>query len=270
VPNQLTCTELANLATDSIAEAVKAEAAANFGEALSHLQEARSTLDMASRISTAGERMAHVTNAIHEVDVRIEALTTFVRSTCARCTQFGMASPPPRMESPSPRSAGHIDRHHLKEELVQAGDAEAEESHSRAGASFPRSREGSLPRSGRGLSESELGHSSFASISMRSPSVDLSATQRRQRMEQVNRARKELERAASALDEEHSSQQEEDLINAAHQFGLTLRNKEDHNAAITHLRRAHEIMSCMDISPGQEGAPTRGAAFLRAVEVLSA
>ena len=83
---ELSCPELAEVATNSIAEAVKAEANANFGQALELLQQAKSQLMLASRREQGSTpiRREAIGEAMDELDARIDALVTVVQGALER------------------------------------------------------------------------------------------------------------------------------------------------------------------------------------------
>lgn len=233
---EMSCPALADIATTSIAEAVKAEAAANFGQALALLQQARIQLLTAlaaaeSDVHSSPMRREAIQEALAELEQRIQALTeavqTGLRAAGLRCPLFARGDndtvpPPTEMKS---------DRHSPVQTPGPARSRFTPESHKK---------QPQTPQ------------------------------ERRLRMEEVNASRKRLEAAAGALSGAGTPPPElvEKLLATGESFGSTLRNQSGLKAAVAHLERAVEIMRYM---PQKTiGVKARADAFDTACDILRA
>lgn len=235
---EMSCPALADIATTSIAEAIKAEAAANFGQALTLLQQARTQLLEAAETDSGSTplRREAIQEAIQELGERIEALTSAVetglRAAGLRCPLFARADN--NAETPVTGEQKPSERRRLQEQTPVSSVC-------------------------------------FTPISNKRNSQ--TPQERRLRMEEVNASRKRLEAAAGgALSQgnelELAGPLVEDLLAAGESFGCTLRNKGGLEAAVAHLERSVEIMRCMPKKT--EGVAARAAAFDTAIEILLA
>jgi len=226
------CPALADIATSSIAEAVKAEASANFGHALALLQQARSTLQEAAVSEITPLRKAAIAEALTELEERIQALTQGVQAAL--------------------RAAG------LRCPFFARDDD---------GAVTPVTQPPAKPSSSRLVRTPVSTPSRFTPGSIRQPQTP---QERRLRMEEVNTSRKRLEAAAGALSGGEEPALIEDLLAAGESFGSTLHQGGRHlgglEAAVSHLVRAVEIMRCM--AQQTEGVAARALAFDNAIEIL--